>query len=168
MQETWVQSLDQKDPLKKEMATHSSILAWEIPWTEEPDRLPSMESQESDMTEPSHFKVFLLRRILACSQILIFTCAFLFMKHLENIFLMILLIPSWMAWSPLHSELYHSHRLPRVSVLSWTSEALYEECASWAGRVRPALQVAGRGWRETVLCLSSFKCVLIDKVASGY
>ena len=41
----WVQSLGQKDPLENEMATHSSILAWEIPWTEEPDRLQSMESQ---------------------------------------------------------------------------------------------------------------------------
>ena len=38
-QETWVQSLDQEDPLKKEMATHSSILAWEIPRTEEPGQL---------------------------------------------------------------------------------------------------------------------------------
>ena len=36
MQETWVQSLDWEDPLENEMATHSSILAWEIPWTEEP------------------------------------------------------------------------------------------------------------------------------------
>ena len=36
MQETWVQFLGQEDPLEKEMATHSSILAWEIPWTEEP------------------------------------------------------------------------------------------------------------------------------------
>ena len=39
--ETWVQSLGQEDPLEKEMATHSSILAWRIPWTEEPDRLQS-------------------------------------------------------------------------------------------------------------------------------
>ena len=45
MWETWVQSLGQEDPLEKEMATHSSILAWEIPWTEEPDRLQSMELQ---------------------------------------------------------------------------------------------------------------------------
>ena len=51
MQETWVQSLGWEDPLEKEMATHSSILAWEIPWTEEPGRLQSMGSQESDMTE---------------------------------------------------------------------------------------------------------------------
>ena len=45
MQETWVQSLGQKDPLEKEMATHSSMLAWRIPWTEEPGGLQSMRSQ---------------------------------------------------------------------------------------------------------------------------
>ena len=45
MQETWVQSLGQEDPLEKGMATHSSILAWRIPWTEEPDGLQSMGSQ---------------------------------------------------------------------------------------------------------------------------
>ena len=45
MQETWVQSLGQEDPLEKEMATHSSILAWRIPWTEEPSGLQSMGSQ---------------------------------------------------------------------------------------------------------------------------
>ena len=49
MQETQVQSLGQEDPVEKEMATHSSILAWEIPWTEEPGRLQSLGSQESDM-----------------------------------------------------------------------------------------------------------------------
>ena len=41
-QETWVQSLSQEDPLEKGMAIHSSILAWRIPWTEEPSRLQSM------------------------------------------------------------------------------------------------------------------------------
>ena len=45
MQETWVQSQGQEDPLEKEMATHSSILAWRIPWTEEPGGLQSMGSQ---------------------------------------------------------------------------------------------------------------------------
>ena len=45
MQETWVQSLDREDPLEKEKATHSSILAWRIPWTEEPGGLQSMGSQ---------------------------------------------------------------------------------------------------------------------------
>ena len=50
MRETWVRSLGREDPLEKEMATHSSILAWRIPWTEEPGGLQSMGSQESDMT----------------------------------------------------------------------------------------------------------------------
>ena len=45
MQETWVRSLGQEDPLEKGMATHSSILAWRIPWTEEPSWLQSMELQ---------------------------------------------------------------------------------------------------------------------------
>ena len=45
MQETWVQSLDWDDPLEKGMATHSSTLAWEIPWTEEPGGLQSMGLQ---------------------------------------------------------------------------------------------------------------------------
>ena len=45
MQETRVQSLGQEDPLEKEMATHPSILAWRIPWTEEPGGLQSMGSQ---------------------------------------------------------------------------------------------------------------------------
>ena len=46
--ETWVQFLGWEDPLEKEMAIHSSILAWRIPWTEEPGRLQFMGSQESD------------------------------------------------------------------------------------------------------------------------
>ena len=50
VQKTWVRSLGWEDPLEKEMATHSSILAWRIPWTEEPGRLQSMGSQESDTT----------------------------------------------------------------------------------------------------------------------
>ena len=56
MQETWVQSPGsipgQEDPLEKEMATHSSILAWEIPWAEEPVGLQFMGSQELDTTKP--------------------------------------------------------------------------------------------------------------------
>ena len=50
MQETQVPSLGWEDPPEKEMATHSIILAWRTPWTEEPSRLQSMVSQESDMT----------------------------------------------------------------------------------------------------------------------
>ena len=51
MQETQVQSLGQKDPLEKEIASHTSIFAWEIPWTKEPNGLQSRELQESDITE---------------------------------------------------------------------------------------------------------------------
>ena len=49
--EKWVRFLGQEDALEKEMATHSSILAWRIPWTEEPGGLQSMGSKESDTTE---------------------------------------------------------------------------------------------------------------------
>ena len=49
MQEKQVQSLGQEDPLEKEMATHSSILAWEIPWTEEPGGLRSMGLQRVNL-----------------------------------------------------------------------------------------------------------------------
>ena len=50
MQETWVQFQGWEDRLEKEMAIHSSILAWKIPWTEEPGGLQSMGLQESDTT----------------------------------------------------------------------------------------------------------------------
>ena len=46
MRETWVRSLGWEDPLEKEMAIHSSTIAWEIPWTEEPGRLQSMGSSQ--------------------------------------------------------------------------------------------------------------------------
>ena len=54
MQETWVRSLGREDPLEKEMATHSSILAWRIPWMEELGGLQSTGRKESDTTEPLH------------------------------------------------------------------------------------------------------------------
>ena len=55
MWETWVRSLGREDPLEKEMATHSSILAWRILWMEELDGLQSMGRKESDTTERLHF-----------------------------------------------------------------------------------------------------------------
>ena len=55
MQETWVRSLGQEDPLKKEIAIHSSTLAWRIPWREEPGGLQSRDLKESDTTERFHF-----------------------------------------------------------------------------------------------------------------
>ena len=51
MQETQVQPLGQEDPLEKGVATHSSFLAWRIPWTEKPRRLQSMGSQRMDTTK---------------------------------------------------------------------------------------------------------------------
>ena len=58
IQETWVQSLDQEDPLEKRMATYSSILAWRIPGTEKPGGILSLGLKESDMTEQLTHKVF--------------------------------------------------------------------------------------------------------------
>ena len=51
VQESWVRSLAWEDPLEKGMATHSSVLAWRIPWTEEPGGLQYMVSQKPDMTK---------------------------------------------------------------------------------------------------------------------
>ena len=54
MWETWVRSLGREDPLEKKMATHSSLLAWRIPWTEELGGLQSTGLKELDMTERLH------------------------------------------------------------------------------------------------------------------
>ena len=51
MRETWIQSLGQEDPLEKEMATHSSILAWKIPWTKKPGGYSTWGHKELDTTE---------------------------------------------------------------------------------------------------------------------
>ena len=56
MQKAQVQALGQEDPLEKETATHSSIFAWRIPWTEEPGGLQSTGCKESDTTERLHFQ----------------------------------------------------------------------------------------------------------------
>ena len=67
MQETWVQSLGQEDPLEQEMATHSGILAWEIPRTEEPGGLQSIGNRkESDMNEHAHNTLFQVITISNC------------------------------------------------------------------------------------------------------
>ena len=57
IRETWVQSLDWEDPLEEKMATHSSILAWRIPWTEEPGGLSSMVSERVRQTEDACTRV---------------------------------------------------------------------------------------------------------------
>ena len=56
MRETQVQSLGREDPLEKEIAVHSSTIAWKIPWTEEPGRLQSMGWQRVGCTERLHFQ----------------------------------------------------------------------------------------------------------------
>ena len=64
MQETWVQFLGLEDPLEKEMATHSSVLAWRISWTEEPDGLQSTGLQGLDITEQLTCYMYLYSLIL--------------------------------------------------------------------------------------------------------
>ena len=64
--ETQVRSLGQEDPLEKEMATHSSTLAWRIPWREEPGRLQSMGHKESDMTERLHYTILYHGEVIIC------------------------------------------------------------------------------------------------------
>ena len=66
MWETWVWSLGQEDPLEKEMAIHSSTIAWKIPWTEEPGRLQSMRLQRVgyDWATSLHFMLFFMKRKL--------------------------------------------------------------------------------------------------------
>ena len=61
LQEIQIRSLGFEDPLEKEMATHSRILAWKIPWTEEPDRLQSMGSQRV-RHDRVHIHLFLMAR----------------------------------------------------------------------------------------------------------
>ena len=58
VQKTWVQSLGQEDPLEKGMDTHSSIIAWEIPWTEESGKLQSIGCRELDTTEQLTLSLF--------------------------------------------------------------------------------------------------------------
>ena len=64
MQETQVRSLGLGDPLEEEMATHSSILAWRTPWTEEPGRLQSMGSQKSQMQLTKQQQILLFQSVV--------------------------------------------------------------------------------------------------------
>ena len=72
MWETQVRSLGREDPLEKEMVTHSSILAWRIPWTEKPGGLQSTGSQrlrhDRDTTEQLHFPFGIQRQVFILSQ----------------------------------------------------------------------------------------------------
>ena len=73
MRETQVQSLGWEDPLEKKMTTHSSSLAWKIPWTEEPGRLQPMGRKESDTTERLHFYVINISPLSVMYVVNIFT-----------------------------------------------------------------------------------------------
>ena len=64
MQETQVRSLGLGDPLEEEMATHSSILAWRTPWTEEPGRLQSLGSQKSQMQLTKQQQILLFQSVV--------------------------------------------------------------------------------------------------------
>ena len=66
MRETWVQFLDWEDPLEKETAAHSSTLAWEIPWTEEPGGLQSMGSQRRTRLRDYHHIYYIYLRVDVC------------------------------------------------------------------------------------------------------
>ena len=84
MQETWVQSLGWGDLLEKEMTTHSSILAWKIPWTEEPGGLQSMESQKS-WIRLSDLTTTILREVNGyCIFALAIVLAIIISYHLQN------------------------------------------------------------------------------------
>ena len=72
--ETWVQSLGQEDPLEKEMATHSSILAWRIPWMEEPGGLQSKGLQRVDMTKRFNFHFLALKFSFSCKTLRVCVC----------------------------------------------------------------------------------------------
>ena len=65
MQETWVPSLGREDPLEKETATHSSILPWKIPWTEEPGRLQSMGSQRVGYDQTNLLQTLALEKVIS-------------------------------------------------------------------------------------------------------
>ena len=81
MQEARVRSLDREDPLEKEMATHSSILAWEIPWREEPDKLQCMGHKESDMTEVTQHAHRCMYAFMYAYSFIHFFCSYVL--HLE-------------------------------------------------------------------------------------
>ena len=70
MQETWVRALGQEDPLQKEMATQSNVLAWEIPWTEEPGRLQFTGSQKRHNWVTKH--TYLIYRVVLVLGIVLF------------------------------------------------------------------------------------------------
>ena len=112
MQETRVQSLGREDPLEKEMAIHSSTIAWKIPWTEEPGRLQSMGSQRvrhdcvtnhityrytliyssvDGYLDCFHFGIYWLKKLYICVQVFAWTYIFISLGHIPgNVYFMVI------------------------------------------------------------------------------
>ena len=98
MRETWVQSLGQEDPLEKEMATHSSPLAWRIPWMEEPGGLQSMGLQRVGHDWATSLSLFAIR-----------VGSSVYLRLL--IFLLAILIPACASFSPAFHMMYSAYKL---------------------------------------------------------
>ena len=98
MRETWVQSLGQEDPLEKEMATHSSPLAWRIPWMEEPGGLQSMGLQRVGHDWATSLSLFAIR-----------VGSSVYLRLL--IFLLTILIPACASFSPAFHMMYSAYKL---------------------------------------------------------
>ena len=109
MWETWVRSLSQEDPLEKEIATHSSIRAWRIPWMEEPGGLQSMGSQRvgHDWVTSLHFH-FLCQRSAAFIYMDLFLSSLFCSINYLCIFLVILSYLDHCSFMQLHSKTWSS------------------------------------------------------------
>ena len=128
--ETRVRSLGREDPLEKEMAIHSSILAWKIPWTEKPSRLQSTGFKESDTTERLHLTLPYLLQIRR----MIFLLP---SSHFSSHFFSSLLWSSSSSSSPHFSFSSFSTSSAFSSSLSlfpWKTK-LYQKCLYWYGKV---------------------------------
>jgi len=127
MGETWVQSLGREDPLEKEMATHSSTLAWKIPWTEKPGRL---QSKDLNTTERLHFVSFLSPAILipACALSGLAFCmmfsAYKLYKQGDN-------IQPWHTLFPIWNQSVVP--CPVLTVASWPAYRYLRRQVRWSG-----------------------------------
>ena len=104
MQETWVRFLGREDHLEKEMATHSSILVWEIPWTEEPSRLQFMGSD----------RTWRLTQTICCSLELAFPRRPLVTQMILNCLFLLRLLLSWSSKLPSGLSSFQPEKLPLV------------------------------------------------------
>ena len=139
MRETHVQSLDREDPLEKEMATHFSILAWRVPWTEEPGGLQSMGLQRvgQDWATSLHFTSLLL------VQVLYYLGNYLLEFELKVILFFFLSSTASFKEHPSSSELYFKEALKNVLIsmlilpLLWNSKFMIQKIhmlgCSWLG-----------------------------------